>query len=336
MAPISDDDSDDQPFNVLLTGFGPFGKVTLNPSWQLVSKFHDTAISPPIPPPSSDQPYATGLLTATRRRPIHVQSINLPTVYSSVLDVVPRLYRVTPHSPHARAVFDPLGPTKQSQAQGDGISHYPEPYQPRLTVPKDGWDLVIHVGVGLAGGYKVEKQAHKEGYGRQDAFGELPPPLSESKAASMISSLRQRLISLLHSCFSWVWTVQPFRWLATRLRRSYRRWIVPSGKGGFGKGYEGFDKLLKNRDIDVDSLVKYLKTQEIGPVITSHDPGNFVCDFTYYTSLAESRRSMEDGSQERKTKVLFIHIPPTGYPQGQDEGKRMLEKAIGWIFWGGS
>ena len=45
-----------QPYQVLLTGFGPFGPYTANPSWDAVKPLHGKVIPPPQV--SSDLPYA--------------------------------------------------------------------------------------------------------------------------------------------------------------------------------------------------------------------------------------------------------------------------------------
>ncbi|KAJ7784106.1 hypothetical protein B0H16DRAFT_1491362 [Mycena metata] len=75
---------------------------------------------------------------------------------------------------------------------------------------------------------------------------------------------------------------------------------------GFGSpryGDEFANELFTS--IDVDTLVKDL-TEGPNPlsIVTSDDPGRFLCDFIYYCSLAESQRA------GRGTPVLFIHCPP--------------------------
>lgn len=150
-----------KPLEVLITGFGPFGKTVVNPSWSIASQLHDVTLYPPIPPPSP-------------KRNIHIQSLNLPVVYANTLEVVPRIHGQRPASPYAKTQVDEKGPS--DGAQGDGQHSYPSGYGPRLQHPAGGYDLVIHVGVGLNGGVRIEKQAHKEGYKKLDAFVREAPP----------------------------------------------------------------------------------------------------------------------------------------------------------------
>lgn len=59
---------------------------------------------------------------------------------------------------------------------------------------------------------------------------------------------------------------------------------------GFGTAYESFpDEMMT--DIDVTRLVQDLKSTGITKIYTSMDAGHYLCDFTYYCSLAESKRS---------------------------------------------
>lgn len=40
------------------------------------------------------------------------------------------------------------------------------------------------------------------------------------------------------------------------------------------------------------------------------DAGHYICDFTYYCSLAESKRNGKPYEKDRNTQVLFVHCPP--------------------------
>ncbi|KAF7315378.1 Proteophosphoglycan ppg4 [Mycena indigotica] len=122
---------------VLVTGFGPFGTFKENPSWLAVKTLHDTILNP-------------------KQKSIHVTSLNIPTVYSAVLDTVPGLHSAPPVLPEK----------------------YTSPIS--LPLPDEGFDLIIHVGVAGPGNLHVERLAHKTGYALPD-YDKQPPPLVNTK-----------------------------------------------------------------------------------------------------------------------------------------------------------
>ncbi|PWN22852.1 peptidase C15, pyroglutamyl peptidase I-like protein [Microstroma glucosiphilum] len=328
----SANEEEDRPYEVLITGFGPFGKTLVNPSWSIATQLHDVTLYPPVPPPSP-------------KRNIHIQSLNLPVSYANTLDAVPRIHGQDPTSPYAKRDIDERGPT--DGAQGDGAHPYPSGYAPRLHHPAAGYDLVIHIGVGLNGGVRVEKQAHKEGYKKRDAFEREAPPSdhprhyqSGSDCGSSATKAKGPFSFLHFLLFFFLSTLQ-----ASSL--SFYSSFFQEG-GGFGKGYEDFKDVCKTT-IDVDGLVAMLEARGCGPVSASTDPGRYLCDFTYYCSLAESRRATvssstgneKDGgsidgapSKQPETQVLFIHVPQVGQPHSVEDGRKIVVQAIGWILWG--
>jgi pyroglutamyl-peptidase len=122
----------------------PFGDFKENPSWLAVKALHDTIISTAGPtrgkPPKGAKPDS-----------IHLTAINIPTVYSAVLDTLPGLHAQPPVVPE---LYTP--PTSR------------EP-------PEAGYDLIVHVGVGRKGGLVVERLAHKTGYQLSDHEEQSPP-----------------------------------------------------------------------------------------------------------------------------------------------------------------
>lgn len=70
--------------------------------------------------------------------------------YASVLSVVPPLHERPPRLPE--------------NATDSGLG-----------VPEDGYDLIVHTGVGLEGGLSLEKRGRKTGYRLKDVNGELAP-----------------------------------------------------------------------------------------------------------------------------------------------------------------
>ncbi|KAJ7682087.1 peptidase C15 pyroglutamyl peptidase I-like protein [Mycena polygramma] len=235
-------------YQVLVTGFGPFGTYKENPSWLAVKTLHDKIITTT---PTRGQPPK-----GAKPDSIHLTAVNIPTVYSAVLNTVPDLHAQPP-------VLPPL-------------------YTPPTTraPPEDGFDLIVHVGVAGPGPLRAERLAHKTGYQLPDYERQSPP--------------------------------------------------ITIGGGnvrGFGSphyGDEFADELFT--PIDVDALVRDLTS---GPnpltVETSDDPGRFLCDFTYYCSLAESQRA------GRGTPVLFIHCPPIGQKMSTKEVAEGVQRIVSHV-----
>ena len=217
---------------------------------------------------------------SSKPRPIHITTLQIPVVYDSVLQIVPGL--------HAR-------PAVLSE-------HLDTPTETSLGPPEGGYDLIVHVGVGLPGNLEVEKQAHKLGYTLADCDGKLPS-------------------------------------------------IAAKSKRGFSGGcYDGLQEELKT-EIDVDGLVSVLKNKFnkvrsrdlaaalvtdslIQPVKASEDPGRFICDFTYYSSLANAQQAdplYTVTPRERRTQVLFIHCSPVGDPLETPDVTELLKEAVTWI-----
>jgi len=130
-------------YKVLVTGFGPFGTYEENPSWLAVKILHDTVITTTPPrgqPPKGAKPDS-----------IHLTSLNIPTVYSAVLNTLPGLHAQPP-------VLPPL--------------YTPPTSRPP---PEEGFDLIVHVGVAGPGTLLAERLAHKTGYQRPDYEQQDPP-----------------------------------------------------------------------------------------------------------------------------------------------------------------
>lgn len=81
----------------------------------------------------------------------------MPVTYSAVLSIVPNLHARPPTLPSYGTVIDP-----------------------GLPPPVDGYDFILHVGLGGRGGLSIEKRARKEGYNFKDVDGQLAPVISNS------------------------------------------------------------------------------------------------------------------------------------------------------------
>ncbi|KAH9957894.1 hypothetical protein BC827DRAFT_1137088 [Russula dissimulans] len=98
---------------------------------------------------------------------------------------------------------------------------------------------------------------------------------------------------------------------------------------GFGKGYESFAEDLQTT-IDVEHLVHALKEQGV-ELYSSNDAGHCVSDYTYYCSMAESRRMSPRHDKGMQTKVLFMHCCPVGQPFGTEDVTEAIRKIILWV-----
>ncbi|KZO94225.1 peptidase C15, pyroglutamyl peptidase I-like protein [Calocera viscosa TUFC12733] len=138
-----------KPFNVLVTGFGPFSDYSHNPSWLGVFPLHNTVLSTP-----------------THR--ISFTCFRVPTSYAAILALIPGIHERPPRLPSSQY---PASPTSQKPPYDDTD---PVP-QPLPAAPEGGYDLVIHVGAGRQGALALELQGHKTGYLMPDWDDELPP-----------------------------------------------------------------------------------------------------------------------------------------------------------------
>jgi hypothetical protein len=61
------------------------------------------------------------------------------------------------------------------------------------------------------------------------------------------------------------------------------------------------------------------------------DAGHYICDFIYYCSLAEVRRSTKPYEKRRHTQVLFLHCPPVGKPLSSEEVTDAIKRIVVWV-----
>ncbi|KZT11053.1 peptidase C15, pyroglutamyl peptidase I-like protein [Laetiporus sulphureus 93-53] len=127
--------ADEGALRVLVTGYGPFRSVKVNPSWLAVKPLHNTLIYT-----NGDSP-----------TPIHITALEVPTTYDAVLSIVPGL--------HARP---PVVPTPK------------DPAFAVVSPPAEGYDFILHIGVMSSRGVpiRIEQLGHKYGYDQEDAEGE--------------------------------------------------------------------------------------------------------------------------------------------------------------------
>lgn len=288
---------------VLLTGYGPTPRHPQNPTWLAVAPLNNVVLSLETEPPSPDRmqmvidvDHPNGYPSDDPRH-IHLSCLQLPPTYGAVLDYVAGL--------HARPPIIP-------------------PTNPPTTVmappPENGYDLIFHIGLAGRGPFRIERLGHKTGYRMKDSLNRHAPvielhPESNTAEPSQVEMLNQMRVSSTSMVIA-----GPQNTIDTTVDQPVR---------GFGKGYESYAEDL-HAIIDVEHLVLDMKEQGID-LYSSMDAGHCVSDFTYYCSLAESRRMSLRHDKGSQTKVLFMHCCPVGQPFRTEEVTETIQKIILWV-----
>ncbi|TFY81202.1 hypothetical protein EWM64_g2809 [Hericium alpestre] len=306
----------DDALRVLLTGYGPFFRYRENASWLAVKPLNNTYLKldpsatsdlmveddisdSEIPNGHADH-HATNLPQL-----IHITSLQLPLTYEAVLDIVPGF--------HARPPVLPLST--------DPIHLLADP-------PEHGYDFIFHVGLAGRGPLRMERLSHKIGYRMKDTVSEyapvvdyLPEAVPTGHEVSQTEMLENARL-LEHARMSVT--------AAINEASSPVDMTIEAPVRGFGKGYEGFPEDFYTL-IDVERLVHDLKETGFENIYSSLDSGHYVCDFTYYCSLAEAKRTATKHDRGKHTKVLFMHCPPVEQPFSTEEVVEAVQKIILWI-----
>ena len=257
-----------------------------------------------------------------RRRPIHISTLQIPVVYEAILDTVPGL--------HARPPI------------------LPESLPPDcLPPPKTSYDFMFHIGVAGRGPLRLERVGHKLGYHMKDATGKLAA-LVRSNPKDF--SRRDNFDALSFAAEN-----------AERERLGMDPMETQTNIGGdsiiratrgFGSAYEMFADEITT-DIDVTKLVQELRRTGVEvsvlhltdrtstnypsfsfqkqKIYTSMDAGHYLCDFIYYCSLAEAKRTSKPYEKRRNTQVLFLHCPPVDQPLSTEEVIDAIKRIIVWV-----
>ncbi|KAJ8696486.1 hypothetical protein PTI98_006353 [Pleurotus ostreatus] len=285
-------------FRVLVTGFGqvqPFAHFDENPSWLAVKPLHKTTLAtdPSLNPIIVNQQVAVSGSAPRMPRPIHISALQIPVTYEAVLNTVPGLHSRPPILPEG---VDP---------------DFPAP-------PEEGYDLMFHIGVAGRGPLRMERIGHKLGYQMKDVSGKL---------ASVVRSNPKDFSR--H-------TDEPASAAENMERERLGMEIISSGENiarqtrGFGAAYETFPDEITT-EVDVTRLVQDLKRSGIEQIYTSMDAGHYLCDFIYYCSLAEAKRTAKPYEKRRNTQVLFLHCPPVNQPLTTEEVTEAIKRIIVWI-----
>lgn len=298
--------------------YQPFSRTPHNPSWLAVKDLNGTYLHPQASESTSHLP------------PIHLTSFEIPVVYSSVLTIVPSLHARPPRLPPPEELVTPM-------------------QDPGLPVPQDGYDFIMHVGLGRKGGLSIERRGRKEGYFIKDVDGELAPAIStpiSTNSRALSEKMREDIQS------------EAVRFEAQRVSGAAAQApsvsTDPPVRRGFGNKYEDFeDELWTN--LDAEELITYLKESgtevwvssrlargladhlalgsiERQNVVSSTDAGLYLCEFINYCALAESRRHQRPSS-DHSTEVLFVHCPPIGGDLSLEEITKGLCQIVEYVCW---
>ncbi|KAF8163750.1 hypothetical protein B0H34DRAFT_696675 [Crassisporium funariophilum] len=228
------------------------------------------------------------------RRAIHITTLQIPVVYESVLETVPGLHARPPILPES-ALPDTLPP------------------------PHTSYDFMFHIGVAGRGPLRMERVGHKLGYHMKDASGKLA---SVTRSSPKDFSRRD-----MHEVTA----------AENAERERLGMDIVETGGDsiarptrGFGSAYETFSDEITT-DIDVTRLVQDLRRSGVEQIYTSMDAGHYLCDFIYYCSLAEAKRTSNPYEKRRNTQVLFLHCPPVNQPLSTEEVTDAIKRIIIWV-----
>jgi len=315
-------------FRVLVTGFGPFLNYEENPSWLAVKPLQNTVLHTDIhidkiipkttlasPPIAASVAVQATLDIHTQPRPIHITTLQIPVTYDSVLAVVPGL--------HARPPVLPPGASEDSARP-----------------PASNYDFVFHIGVAGRGPLRMERIAHKLGYQMKDATGKFAPVVKvPPKYFSRRENPAIRPAPTLGSSGSGGMHVGGGNLLSAAEIIERERLGIDHVEGGdtivrptrgFGATYGPFpDEIMTN--IDVTRLVHDLKRSGVEQIYTSMDAGHYLCDFIYYCSLAEVKRSTKPYEKRRNTQVLFLHCPPVNQPLSTEEVTDAIKRIVVWV-----
>ncbi|KAF9089759.1 hypothetical protein BGX29_011875 [Mortierella sp. GBA35] len=95
------------------------------------------------------------------------------------------------------------------------------------------------------------------------------------------------------------------------------------------KGEWSADPDLLTTTVDTLALAEYLKTEKGWICQQSLDAGHYLCEYTFYLSMAERQRRIaagEEGEDERT--CLFVHLPSVGNPYSLEDLQRFVRDMI--------
>ncbi|GJJ68642.1 pyroglutamyl-peptidase [Entomortierella parvispora] len=81
--------------------------------------------------------------------------------------------------------------------------------------------------------------------------------------------------------------------------------------------------------VDTLALAEYLKTEKGWICQQSMDAGHYLCEYTFYLSMAERHRRILSGQEsEHDRACLFVHVPSVGNPYTLEELQRFVQDMV--------
>ncbi|KII92282.1 hypothetical protein PLICRDRAFT_50700 [Plicaturopsis crispa FD-325 SS-3] len=352
------DTVDEGAYRVLLTGFGPLGHFKENPSWLAVKPLHNTVLEldSPIDPVVVEDRMIHPMDTVAPQpgipwpRQIHITALKIPVTYEAVLDVTPRIHARPPDLPPSD---DPTLPTIPAPEAGyDFIFHIgvagrgvlrmervghkigynmkdalgqPAPAVPlskedasRQTVDMTDVEMMERIRLGLP---MIEPHAKVE----------LPPIRGYGKGYEMFADD-------LHTEIDVPRVVEYINTQYNLAKGDYPQ--RPTVNDPYA-----IDPLVYYNGTSQDSAQVTTPEQNTPPALikargkihdneriyTSMDAGHYLCDFLYYGSLAESKRTVMRHERVKGSKVLFMHCPPVDQPLSTEEVTATIKDVLMWV-----
>ncbi|KAG0376077.1 hypothetical protein BGX24_008322 [Mortierella sp. AD032] len=89
------------------------------------------------------------------------------------------------------------------------------------------------------------------------------------------------------------------------------------------------DPDLLTTTVDTAALAEYLKAEKGWICQQSMDAGHYLCEYTFYLSMAERQRRIAAGEEGEDERVcLFVHLPSVGNPYTLEELQRFVKDMI--------
>ncbi|KAG0223732.1 hypothetical protein BGW41_005380 [Actinomortierella wolfii] len=81
--------------------------------------------------------------------------------------------------------------------------------------------------------------------------------------------------------------------------------------------------------VDTAALAEYLEEEKGWKCRQSLDAGHYLCEYTFYLSMAERERRIRQGLEDGSDRVcLFVHLPSVGNPYTLEELTRFVKDMI--------
>ncbi|KAI5809794.1 hypothetical protein DFH27DRAFT_160532 [Peziza echinospora] len=211
------------------------------------------------------------------------------------------------------------------------------------------FDYILHVGVGLAGGYKLETVAHGNGYFRGDVDGLVPGGEKAHDEAEL-----KRLGLLRHWGGEWVVDVNgegggDAGWLGTGLDVDWICGKVRRGKLMFSEDEAG--RRTVTVDDEEDTSRHHHKptlppittiTTEIDPTTQSHHPkqkngyiihpstnaGRYLCEYIFRKSLEHAIAVREDPDARKPWDWRKSSSATSGEPDPETEAENISKRVL--------